>query len=95
MIAGGFDKGSDLSELDALGDRLGGLYAIGATAGSIASGRHAHRCDTIEEAVRLAATQMTSGDVLLLSPGCASWDQFANYEHRGEVFLAAVIRCLD
>ena len=73
---------------------VGGLYAVGETGTGISSGRHAHDCGTIDEAVRLASKQMNAGDVLLLSPGCASWDQFDNYERRGEAFLAAARQCL-
>ena len=73
---------------------MGGLYAIGATAPMIVSGSNARICETVGEAVRAAATRMQEGDILLLSPGCASWDQFDNYEHRGEVFLTAANRCL-
>jgi UDP-N-acetylmuramoylalanine--D-glutamate ligase len=94
LVAGGFDKGIDLSKLSALGDVIGGLYAVGETGTGISSGRHAHDCGTIDEAVRLASKQMSAGDVLLLSPGCASWDQFDNYERRGEAFLAAARQCL-
>ena len=44
----------------------------------------------MEEAVRLAAAVALPGDSVLLSPACASFDMFDNYEHRGRVFLAAV-----
>lgn len=89
LIAGGFDKQNDLSALDRLGDVLAGLYAIGATAGMLSSGRNAMQCGTIEEAVRRADASMQPGDILLLSPGCASWDQFDNYEQRGRAFESA------
>ena len=46
--------------------------------------------DSLLEAVAEAAKNATSGDVVLLSPACSSWDQFRNHQHRGEVFCQAV-----
>ena len=106
LIAGGYDKGSDLASIAALAPRLGGLYTIGATGpglAMLAPGRGdgpvavlagvCEECGTLENAVSSISGRMKSGDVVLLSPGCASWDQFANYEERGERF-AALVRML-
>ena len=72
--------------------RVSGMYTIGATGKMIASlaKSNAHVCNTLDEAVRSAMHSMSEGDVLLLSPGCASWDQFENYEQRGEQFCELV-----
>jgi UDP-N-acetylmuramoylalanine--D-glutamate ligase len=45
---------------------------------------------TVEEAVKLAAAYAQAGDIVLLAPACASFDQFQNYEHRGKVFKELV-----
>lgn len=106
LIVGGSDKGADLSPIARLGPRLGGLYAIGLTGRRIidlaervsfvvgcdaaSSTRHAVYAETLERAVAAAMARLRPGDVLLLSPGCASLDQFANYEARGEAFAALV-----
>ncbi len=94
LIAGGYDKGIDLIEVATLADTLAGLYTIGATGERLAgaaSGRgHVESCRTLSRAARQAIGRMQPGDVCLLSPGCASWDQFDNYEERGKVFRRIV-----
>lgn len=92
LIAGGYDKGVSLEPIADRADGLGGLYAIGATGGTLAAMCGGHDCGTLDEAVRRAKTAMRPGDVLLLSPGCASWDQFEHFEARGEAFRRLVSR---
>jgi UDP-N-acetylmuramoylalanine--D-glutamate ligase len=92
VIVGGYDKQIDLTLLAEQSQRVGGMYSIGATGMQIASlaTSKVHVCITLDEAVRLAMSSMNEGDVLLLSPGCSSWDQFENYEQRGEQFCELV-----
>jgi UDP-N-acetylmuramoylalanine--D-glutamate ligase len=90
LIAGGYDKGIDLSPIVDVARDVAGLYAIGATGPRLAAPLRSEACDDLEVAVRRAMDRMKPGDVLLLSPGCASWDQFDNYEERGRAFAAAV-----
>jgi len=54
------------------------------------SGVPLERCESLEQAVARAAALAVSGDAVLLSPACASFDMFRDYRHRGEVFAAAV-----
>lgn len=92
LIAGGYDKGSDLSPISAAAGNLAGLYTIGATGPQLAAavpGR-ARDCGTLEQAVNTIFQNLHPGQIVLLSPGCASWDQFVNYEDRGNHFAALV-----
>ncbi len=91
LIAGGYDKKLDLSSIRELAPRLAGLYAIGATEEAIAPAPPAMRCGTLARAVECAFARAKTGDVLLLSPACASWDQFTNFEERGREFVQLVL----
>jgi len=87
LIAGGYDK---QVSLDSFGDLPGSpeILAIGQTAEAIraASAGRVRVCGTLEHAIDEAASLAKPGDLLLLSPGCASWDQFTSFEQRGERF---------
>lgn len=98
IVLGGKDKNSDYRSLAALlATKAKGVLLIGAAAPIIR--RHLteaepslfiHDCGTLVEAIRTARAAATPGDVVLLSPACASFDQFENYEHRGRIFKQLV-----
>ena len=89
QIVGGSDKGLDPAPmLDELGKRCKKVLLIGATGPSLAGrlGDLGVSCGTLDAAVAKARELATAGDVVLLSPGYASYDQFDNFERRGERF---------
>jgi UDP-N-acetylmuramoylalanine--D-glutamate ligase len=94
LILGGKDKGSDYSVLnDLLRQRVKRAYTIGAAAEKIESqikGIEVVHAQTLENALRKANSVAEVGDVVLLAPACASFDQFKSYEHRGQVFKEIV-----
>lgn len=89
LIVGGYDKGADLTPISDLAPALAKLYTIGTTGSRIAtdSPSNAIESETLERAMAHILESVHTGDVVLLSPGCASWDQFTNYEERGQRFV--------
>jgi len=95
LIAGGLDKGSDFSPLyDLFKRRVKLLILIGKAADKMARvlgiATETLFAQTLQEAVRLAAARAGQGDVVLLSPACASFDMFKDFEDRGRQFKEAV-----
>lgn len=87
LIAGGYDKQVDLSLLSQLATECAGLYTIGATGAGLADGPgERFECGDLDRAFARATERARAGDIVLLSPGCASWDQFENFEQRGRMF---------
>jgi UDP-N-acetylmuramoylalanine--D-glutamate ligase len=95
LIAGGRSKGTDFVELGvAIRQRAKALVLIGEAAGEIAEhsqGVPQERAASMSDAVAKARALAAAGDVVLLSPGCASFDMFRSAEDRGEQFVAAVL----
>jgi UDP-N-acetylmuramoylalanine--D-glutamate ligase len=98
LIAGGDGKGQDFTPLaPAVKQRARAVVLIGRDAERVAraiasSGVPVERAAGMDEAVTTAFRASRKGDAVLLSPACASFDMFRNYEHRGEAFVAAVRR---
>ncbi len=95
LILGGKDKGSDYTVLhELLRQRVKRVYTIGAAAAKIESQiqgtAEVEHAENLENAVRLASESAAPGDVILLAPACASFDQFQSYEHRGRMFKEIV-----
>ena len=94
LIAGGRSKGTSFEEMGCtIRARVKALIAIGEAAAAIVEASQAPvtvRAATLEDAVRRARDFAEPGDVVLLSPGCASFDMFRSAEDRGERFVAAV-----
>jgi UDP-N-acetylmuramoylalanine--D-glutamate ligase len=104
LILGGKDKGSDYTLLnDLLRKRVKRVYTIGAAAAKIESqivssaswNVEVVHAETLENALRKANASAQPGDVVLLAPACASFDQFKNYEQRGKVFKEIVRELTD
>ena len=95
IILGGKDKGSDYTVLnDLLRQRVKRVYTIGAAAEKIEShikgAAEIVHAETLENAIRRASAVAQPGDIVLLAPACASFDQFQSYNHRGRVFKEVV-----
>jgi UDP-N-acetylmuramoylalanine--D-glutamate ligase len=97
LILGGQDKGNDYSFIEELvTDKVKKIYAIGSSAEKVFNYFHDKVKTEIKsdfsEVINAALSEAREGDVVLLSPACASFDMFDNYEHRGKVFKAIVNR---
>ena len=103
LIAGGLDRGSDYMELLPVLGGVKGIVLLGETkdklagVAQLAGVKHIISVDNgesaaaaLQEAVREASALAEAGDVVLLSPACASWDMFTSYEERGRIFKEAV-----
>ena len=97
LIGGGYDKESVYDEwIDSFDGKVKQLVLIGQTAKKIAVCADAHDfhdyvfADSLEEAIDIAYETAEPGEAVLLSPACASWGMFDNYEQRGDIFKAYV-----
>ena len=97
LIGGGYDKGSSFDEWTQLfPGRVKHLVLIGVTAPQVRASAEKFGftaisdCETFKEAVDLCREKAEDGDCVLLSPACASWGMFDNFEHRGDLFKELV-----
>jgi UDP-N-acetylmuramoylalanine--D-glutamate ligase len=93
LIAGGDAKDADLSPLSNALNQIDMLITLGQDGSKIAALKpHSQYVSTMDEAVILAAKYANKGDLVLLSPACASWDMYPNFQTRGDDFCQCVKR---
>lgn len=97
LIGGGYDKQNEYDEwIECFGGKVKALILLGQTADKIEACARKHgfeniiRVESMEEAVEKASETAVAGDAVLLSPACASWGMFKNFEERGKIFKEAV-----
>ncbi|MBT2637234.1 UDP-N-acetylmuramoyl-L-alanine--D-glutamate ligase [Bacillus sp. ISL-39] len=96
LLAGGLDRGNSFGELVPSLKNVKTLITFGETAEKVGQAGHDAgiktilRADNVEKAVPVAFEHSEPGDVILLSPACASWDQYKTFEVRGDMFIEAV-----
>ena len=97
LIAGGYDKNNEYDEwIESFGNKVKYLVLIGQTRDKIAQCAREHGfteimyAEDMQEAVKVCASYANMGEHVLLSPACASWGMFKNYEERGRVFKECV-----
>ncbi|HET7522396.1 MAG TPA: UDP-N-acetylmuramoyl-L-alanine--D-glutamate ligase [Bacillales bacterium] len=98
LLAGGLDRGNGFDELAPVFQKLKAVVTFGETAPKMkeaafsAGMKKVEHVDNVQKAVPTAFQLSDPGDVILLSPACASWDQYRTFEERGDVFIEAVHR---
>ncbi len=102
LIGGGYDKQNEYDEwIESFGSKVKALILLGQTADKIEECARRHgfgniiRAESMEDAVAKAYETAVSGDAVLLSPACASWGMFKNFEERGRIFKEAVRNLKD
>lgn len=96
LLAGGLDRGNEFDELAPFMDHVKVIVTFGETAKKIERVakekgiKVIKRVDNVDTAVQVAYEQSSEGDIILLSPACASWDQYPSFEIRGDIFIQAV-----
>jgi UDP-N-acetylmuramoylalanine--D-glutamate ligase len=96
LLAGGLDRGNEFDDLKSSLKGVKAVITFGQTAKKIervareAGIQFIKRVDNVEQAVPAAYELSENGDVILLSPACASWDQFKTFEERGDMFIQSV-----
>ncbi|WP_066066523.1 UDP-N-acetylmuramoyl-L-alanine--D-glutamate ligase [Neobacillus soli] len=96
LLAGGLDRGNEFDELIPYLKNVKAMITFGQTApkiervGAEAGIKIIERVDNVDKAVPAAYQYSESGDIILLSPACASWDQYKTFEVRGDIFISSV-----
>jgi UDP-N-acetylmuramoylalanine--D-glutamate ligase len=95
LILGGQDKGNDYSRIkNLIENKVKKIFAIGSSAEKVFNYFHStvkvELKVSLEDVINSVSKEAKNGEVVLLSPACASFDMFDNYEHRGKVFKEAV-----
>src|SRR5699024_7508711 len=96
LLAGGLDRGNSFSELKNSLDHVRAIVVFGETANKLKeTAQEANipiikNAENVKDAAKIAYQISNEGDVILLSPACASWDQYRTFEERGDMFIQAV-----